>query len=106
MHIKKKCQDGNKWLVNDKVLKESHEVKNLGDVIHEDGQPRTTILTTLIRGWAICGQIFVFLKDIPIGNIRVQILLELENHGSLIKFFLIMKFGITWRTVILQVLSL
>ena len=60
-------------------MKESHQVKYLGDVIHEDGRPRATILERVNRGWAICGQIFGFLKDIPIGNLRVQIGLELRK---------------------------
>ena len=64
-------------------MQESNQIKYLGDVIHEDGRPRTTILYRVNRGWAICGQIFGFLKDIPIGNLRVQIGLELRQSWLL-----------------------
>ena len=79
VHIGKKCKECDKLLVHNETMKESHQVKYLGDVIHEDGRPRATILERVNRGWAICGQIFGFLKDIPIGNLRVQIGLELRK---------------------------
>ena len=77
VHIGKKCKDGDKLLINDKVMKESHQVKYLGDVFHEDGRPRTTILERVNRGWAIYGQIFGFPNDTPIGDMRVKIGIEL-----------------------------
>ena len=79
IHIGKKCGECDKLFVHNKVMKESHQVKYLGDVVHEDGRSRITILERVNRGWAICGQIFGFLKDIPIGNLRVQIALELRQ---------------------------
>ena len=76
---RKKCAECDNLFVHNKILQESHQVKYLGDVIHEDGRPRSTILDRVNRGWAICGQIFGFLKDIHIGNLRVQIGLELKQ---------------------------
>ena len=66
VHIGKKCGDCDKLFVHNEEMKESPQVKYLGDVIHEYGRPRTTISERVNRGWAICGQIFGFLKDIPI----------------------------------------
>ena len=55
-------------------MKEAHEVKYLGDVLNENGNPKATITERVI-----CGQIFALLRDIPIGNLKVQIGLELQQ---------------------------
>ena len=36
IHIGKKCGECDKLFVHNKVIKESHQVKYLGDVVHED----------------------------------------------------------------------
>ena len=79
VHIGNKCAECDNLYVHDEVMKESQQVKYLGDIIHSDGRPRATIVERINRGWAICGQIFGLLKDIPIGNLRVQIGLELRQ---------------------------
>ena len=60
-------------------MKEAHDVKYLGDVLNEHGNPKATITERVNRGYAICGQIFALLRDIPIGSLRVQIGLELRQ---------------------------
>ena len=52
-------------------MKEAHEIKYLGDMLHENGKPKATILQRVNRGYAIVGQIFALLKDLPIGNLRI-----------------------------------
>ena len=79
VHVGNKCAECENLYVHDEIMKESHQVKYLGDVIHKDGRPRATIVERINRGWAICGQIFGLLKEIPIGNLRVQIGLELRQ---------------------------
>ena len=60
-------------------MKEAHEVKYLGDILNAHGNPKATITDRINRGYAICGQIFALLRDIPIGNLKVQIGLELRQ---------------------------
>ena len=60
-------------------MKEVHKVKYLGDVLNANGNPKATITERINRGYAICGQIFALLRDIPIGNLKVQIGLELRQ---------------------------
>ena len=79
MHIGSKCNDCSQLFVHEEEMAEAHEVKYLGDIIHENGRPKATILKRVNQGYAIVGQIFALLKDLPIGNLRVQIGLELRQ---------------------------
>ena len=54
-------------------------MKYIGDMLHENGKPKSTIMKRVNRGWAIAGQIFALLKDLPVGHYRVQIGLELQQ---------------------------
>ena len=60
-------------------MNEAHEVKYLGDVLSEHGNSKATITERINRVYAICGQIFALLRDIPLGSLRVQIGLELRQ---------------------------
>ena len=60
-------------------MKEAHEVKYLGDVVHDSGKHKVTITERVNKGYEICGQIFGLIKDIPFGNLRVLIGLELRK---------------------------
>ena len=60
-------------------MKEASEVKYLGDILNSHGNPKATISERINRGYAICGQIFALLRDIPLGSLRVQIGLELRK---------------------------
>jgi hypothetical protein len=77
LHIGNKCGDCEKQYVHGEQIIQAHEVKYLGDMIHENGKPKSTIMKRVNRGWAIVGQIFALLKDLPEGRFRVQIGLEL-----------------------------
>ena len=79
VHIGKKCDDCDKLFVHENIMKEAHEVKYLGDVLDTHGNTKATITERLNRGYAICGQIFALLRDIPLGSLRVQIGLELRK---------------------------
>ena len=79
LHIGNKCGDCEKQYVHGEPIIQAHEVKYLGDMIHENGKPKSTIMKRVNRGWAIVGQIFALLKDLPVGHFRVQIGLELRQ---------------------------
>ena len=60
-------------------MNKSHEVKYLGDIIHESGKPEASIVQRVNRDYAIVGNIFALLKDLPIGYLRVQVGLKLRK---------------------------
>ena len=60
-------------------MKESHEFKYLVDIINENGKPKSTVSQRITRGYAIVSQIFALLRDLPVGNLRVQIGLTLRH---------------------------
>ena len=60
-------------------MKEAHEFKYLGDLINENGKPKSTISQRIVRGYAIISQIFALLSDLPEDNLRVQIGLTLRH---------------------------
>ena len=64
-------------------MNKSHEVKHLGNIIHESGKPQATIVQRVNRGYAIVGNIFALLKELPIGYLRVQVGLELRKDWLL-----------------------
>ena len=79
VHIGNKCDDCCELFVHEEQMNEAQEVKYLGDIINENGKPKATIMQRVNRGYAIVGQIFALLKDLPIGNLRVLIGLELQQ---------------------------
>ena len=79
IHVGKQCNQCSEHFVHEKVIKEAQEVKYLGDILHENGKPKRTIIERVQRGYAVCGQIFALLKDLPLGSLKVQIGLELRK---------------------------
>ena len=47
--------------------------------MHKNGKPNQTINQRISRGYAIVGQIFALLNDLPIGNMRTEIGLALRQ---------------------------
>ena len=76
LHIGNKCGDCEKQYVHGVPINQEQEVKYLGDMIHQNGKPKSTIMKRVNRGLAIVGQILALLKDLPVGYYRVQIGLE------------------------------
>ena len=79
VHIGKKCNNCDKLYVQEKVMKEAQQVKYLGDIVHENGKSKATIVERVNRAYGICAQIFSLLNDIPLGSFRVRIGLELRQ---------------------------
>ena len=77
IHVGSKCGNCEKLYVHGEHMKESQEFKYLGDLIHENGNPKSTISQRIKRGYAIVSQIIALLHDLPVGNLRVQIKLTL-----------------------------
>ena len=72
IHVGKKCKQCEKLYVHEEEINEAHEVKYLGDFIHENGRPNSTINQRIKQGYAIVAQIFALLSDLPVGNLRVE----------------------------------
>ena len=68
-----------KLYVHENEIIEAHEVKYLGDFIHENGRPNSTINQRIKRGYKIVAQIFALLRDLLVGNLRVEIGLALRQ---------------------------
>ena len=54
-------------------------MKYLGDFIHENNRPNSTINQRIKRGYTIVAHIFALLRDLPVGNLRVEIGLALRQ---------------------------
>ena len=79
IHVGKKCGECETLYVHGEHMKEAQEFKYLGDLINENGKPKSTISQRIARGYAIVSQIFALLSDLPVGNLRVQIGLTLRH---------------------------
>ena len=79
IHVGNKCNECTLLFVHEERMNEAQDIKYLGDILHENGKPKATILQRVNRGYAIVGQIFALLKDLPIGNLRILIGLELRQ---------------------------
>ena len=79
IHVGKKCESCEKLFVHEELMNEAQDFKYLGDYIHENGKPNSTISHRVKRGYAIVAQIFALLSDLPVGNLRVEISLELRQ---------------------------
>ena len=58
---------------------ESDEVKYLGDILHKNGKVKATVARRINQGYARVAQIFALLKDLPLGNLRTKVGLELRQ---------------------------
>ena len=79
IHVGKKCNDCEKLFVHQDEMEDSLEVKYLGDILHENGKSKATILERINRGYAISGQILALLKELPLGNLKTEVGLALRQ---------------------------
>ena len=93
IHVGRKCGDCEILFVHGEQMKEAHKVKYLGDLLNENGRPKSTICQRISRGYAIVSQIFALLRDFFVGNLRVQIGLALRHSWLINGIFLIAKYG-------------
>ena len=79
IHIGNKCGPCEKLLVHDVEMQSAQEVKYLGDMVHENGKPNSTVSSRIKRGYAIVSQILALLNDLPLGNLRIEVGLALRQ---------------------------
>ena len=79
VHVGTQCDHCEELFVHNKTMNKASQVKYLGDVIHENGRPKSTISERVNRGYAIVGQILALLSDLPLGSLRLQLGLELRQ---------------------------
>ena len=65
--------------VQNKLMKRADKEKYLGDVVHKSGKPHANVVARISKGYGIAANIIALLTDIPLGNRRVQIGLELRQ---------------------------
>ena len=77
---KKKSRDmcPNK-IINKEFMRESDKEKYLGDYLTTQANSKVTIESRKFRGYAIWSEISAMLKDVPMGNRRTHIGLELRK---------------------------
>ena len=69
--------------VGDELMKESDKEKYLGDFLTNKANSRDTVESRKSRGYAILGNIRALLKDVPMGNRRTQIGIDLRKSWFL-----------------------
>ena len=79
IHVGKKCNECEVLYVHQEVMVDSDEVKYLGDILHKNGKIKATVAKRINQGYARVGQIFALLKDLPLGNLRIRVGLELRQ---------------------------
>ena len=79
IHVGKKCDLCPELKVHETVMKRVEQEKYLGDIVHQNGKSNATIVERLSKGNAIVTNIKALIKDIPLGNRRIQIGIELRN---------------------------
>ena len=79
IHIGKKCQHCPKLKVHEGEMKDVEQEKYLGDIIHKSGKPHANIVERISKGYGIISNIRAILMDIPLGNRRVEIGLDLRK---------------------------
>jgi hypothetical protein len=60
-------------------MKQSEQEKYLGDMINQNGKQHATIIDRISKGYGILANITAILTDIPLGNKRVEIGLDLRQ---------------------------
>ena len=65
--------------VGDESMKESDKEKYLGDFLTSKANSKDTLESRKARGYAILGNIRALLKDVPMGNRRTQIGIDLRK---------------------------
>ena len=69
--------------VGDELMKESDKEKYLGDLLTNKANSKDTLESRKTRGYAILGNISALLKDVPMGNRRTQIGIDLRKSWFL-----------------------
>ena len=64
-------------------MKESDKEKYLGDFLTNKGNSKDTLESRKARDYAILGNIRALLKDVPMGNRRTQISIDLRKSWFL-----------------------
>ena len=65
--------------VQNQEMKQSVQEKYLGDMLHQNGKQHATIVDRISKGYGILANITAILTDIPLGNKRVEIGLDLRQ---------------------------
>ena len=73
---KEKCQE---QMIDNEALNNSEKEKYLGDFITKDASSKETIKDRKRKGYGILAEISAILKDIPLGNKRTRVGLELRH---------------------------
>ena len=79
IHIGHKCNQCPKLKVHNSEMKKVDQEKYLGDIVHKNCKPSATIVERISKGHGIVTNISALIKDIPLGNRRVQIGLDLRQ---------------------------
>ena len=79
IHIGKKSNLCPKLKVHNGEMKKADQEKYLGDVINKNGKQNATIVERISKGHGIVTNILALIKDIPLGNRRVEIGLDLRQ---------------------------
>ena len=79
IHIGKKCEHCPKLKVHEGEMEDVDQEKYLGDIIHKSGKPHANIVERISKGYGIISNIKAILMDIPLGNRRVEIGLDLRK---------------------------
>ena len=79
IHVGKKSSQCPDLKAHDQIMKNSNQEKYLGDIISKDGKPHATVVERKIKGYGIVANIIALITDIPLGNRRVKIGLDLRQ---------------------------
>ena len=65
--------------VHEQTMKDSHQEKYLGDLVHTSGKIKATIEQRAAKGWGIVSDILAILNEIPLGIYRLDMGLKLRQ---------------------------
>ena len=92
IHISKKIkcdQKCAKLKVHKDEMNDSLKQKYLGDIVDSSGKIRNTIEDRKNRGYGMIAEILAIIKDIPLGQYKLEIGLKLTNKSNVTKLALI-----------------
>ena len=79
IHVGRKSDMCPQLFVQNQEMKQSVQEKYLGDMLHQNGKQHATIVDRISKGYGILANITAILTDIPLGNKRVEIGLDLRQ---------------------------
>ena len=85
IHIQKnsrKVEDCHKLKVHNDEMHESQREKFLGDIVDGSGKSRKTFEDRKNKGYGIVAEILAIINEIPLGQFRMEIGLELGEAGG------------------------